>query len=65
SHVSGSLTRPVGHRLSEVAKNRENFTKVLANTQSPFDTTAATLVGSSSGSVITPQRVTLIINVAF
>lgn len=55
----------IAYTFSMTRNQTFNYSSTFTNTQSPFGTTAGTLVGSSSGRVITPQRVTLTMNVAF
>ena len=63
--LSHSWFLDITYTFSMTRNQTFNYSSTFTNTQSPFGTTAGTLVGSSSGRVITRQRVTLSINVAF
>ena len=63
--LNASLFLDIPYTFSMTRDQTFNYSSTLTNMQNPFGATAGTLVGSSSGTVITPQRVTLTINVAF
>jgi opacity protein-like surface antigen len=62
--LTRSLFLDVAYAYSKTANQTFDYSSTFTNTRSPFGTTSGTLVGSSSGEVVT-QGVTFTVNMAF